>query len=348
MLKWLNTKGIPTHLNLGNPEAVDSKEIEASGESHKHADDAEHGNLDDDRTGDSHHEFSEETMKTLDRQIRITRADLETVGTTPGCPRCPDIDSGQHKTTKNHSRECRPETYLQYKEADSPKWRAVKHLIETVTDEPNTQSIPHDTKESDALPPPRDQPRLGSAEGDKVDPVYVDVPHVGDRHSSPDGSDPHHLSVDEAWDMLGPDEDEKADCMDDDEIPQLLEQDVPVSFISVGAEPAHANDNVYRLFSLKPTTFDVLYGRVKVVDENNRKMISLNVRGVDAFDCRTLRKDGVLWDLHVIESKSPNWIVESPPSTACCQWNLRINKDEMDPADYPKLKADGRRLLRYA
>ena len=34
-------KGIPTHLNLGEPKVVDLKEIEASEDPHKHADDAE-------------------------------------------------------------------------------------------------------------------------------------------------------------------------------------------------------------------------------------------------------------------------------------------------------------------
>ena len=48
--------------------------------------------------------------------------------------------------------------------------------------------------------------------------------------------------------------------MNNDEIPQLLGQDMVDSFTSSGAEPAHANDHVYRRFSLKPTTFVELYG----------------------------------------------------------------------------------------
>ena len=91
----------------------------------------------------THREFSEDALKTLDRQIHITKADLETFGTTPGCPRCTDIDFGRHKTTKNHSRECRLRMYLQYTEAGLPKWTA-NTLIEAVKDRPNTQPTPND------------------------------------------------------------------------------------------------------------------------------------------------------------------------------------------------------------
>ena len=75
--------------------------------------------------------------------------------------------------------------YLQYKEADSPERRAFRPLIEQVKDEPNTQPPPGDSRESEALPSPKDQPRLGSTEGDKVDPVHVEIQHGGDRQWSP-------------------------------------------------------------------------------------------------------------------------------------------------------------------
>ena len=70
----LNIKGIPTHLNLGDPKAVDFEEIEASEDPQRHADDAEREILEDDQVGDSHRQSSREALETLDRQIRNTNA----------------------------------------------------------------------------------------------------------------------------------------------------------------------------------------------------------------------------------------------------------------------------------
>ena len=53
-------------------------------------------------------------------------------------------------------------------------------------------------------------------------------------------SDPHHLFVDKAWDMLVSGSEHQADSMDDDEIPQFLEQDMVDSFISAGTVPVYA------------------------------------------------------------------------------------------------------------
>ena len=41
------------------------------------------------------------------RRMRITRKDLNNYGTTPGCPRCAEIDFGNHLTKVAHSEACR-------------------------------------------------------------------------------------------------------------------------------------------------------------------------------------------------------------------------------------------------
>ena len=359
----MNVKGIPTHLNLGDPEAIDFKFIEEKKDPHRLADEGDRDRLDDDRPSDvfpdrPSAELSEGTMKTLDRQIRITRADLKAFGSSPGCPRCADIDYGLFQTKKSHSRECRLRMYLEYREHDSPKWRAVKHLLDPTDVEPNTRPALREPLEVDELPPPQDQPRVGSTEGDLVDPVIdVEEPHGGGHWPSPE-ADPHALTPDQAWEMFGPDEDEANESMDEDELADISENAMMESFIAAGADSAHAHDHVHKLFSFKHATFMELYGRGKIVEEANTNLRSLNVKGLDAFDCRTFRPDNVPWDFNrkadrkmardIVDSKSPRWIVGSPPCTAFCQWNIGINKDKMDPVDFIKRKEEGKRHLSFA
>ena len=75
--------------------------------------------------------------------------------------------------------------------------------------------------------------------------------------------------------------------------------------------------------------------------EANQNLESLNVKGIAAFDSRTLRPDNIPWDFNrksdrrmardILGAKAPDWVIGSPPCTAFCQWNLGINKDKMDP-----------------
>ena len=74
----INIKGIPKHPNLGDPEAVDFDSIEEREDPHRHTDDIERDRLDDDRPGEAQTfppsaGLSEEAMKTMYEQIRITR-----------------------------------------------------------------------------------------------------------------------------------------------------------------------------------------------------------------------------------------------------------------------------------
>ena len=108
----LNIEAIPTHLNLGSPEEIDFKLIEESKDPHRHVDDVERDQLEDDQPAGENMELSEKSIKTLDKQIRITRADMDMFGSTPGCPRCANIELGLYKTKRMHSHECRLRMYL--------------------------------------------------------------------------------------------------------------------------------------------------------------------------------------------------------------------------------------------
>ena len=60
------------------------------------------------------------------RRIRITRKDLDKYGTTPGCPRCADLDYGLHKSKKAHNEECRRRIYGCYRREEDAKWAQVE------------------------------------------------------------------------------------------------------------------------------------------------------------------------------------------------------------------------------
>ena len=56
------------------------------------------------------------------RRVRITQRDLDNHETTPGCPRCVDIDYGNHLSKKAHSEECRNRFYAIFKAKNDAKW----------------------------------------------------------------------------------------------------------------------------------------------------------------------------------------------------------------------------------
>ena len=360
----MNIKGIPTHLNLGDSEAVDYKIIEEEPEPHRHADDADRDKLDDDQPAPDQSLLSDDAVKTLDRQIRITRADLNAYGSTPGCPRCADIEYGLHQTKKSHSRECRLRMYLQYREHDSPKWRAVRHLLDPsdaqkkdlppVDEERGQIDLPPPSQND--LPLPHDEPRIGGKDGEILVEDPPDILHGGDQRI--DQEDPFHLSPEQAWDMFGPEDDNQNESMDESELEEISAQDMVDSLMAAGAKSTHAHTHVNKMFSFKHATFVELYGRGKIVEEANLNLRSLNVRGIGAFDCRTLRPDQVPWNFNrkadrkmardILDTDDPKWVVGSPPCTAFCQWNLGINRDKMDPVEYLKMKEEGRRHLGFA
>ena len=72
---------------------------------------------------------------------------------------------------------------------------------------------------------------------------------------------------------------------------------------------------------------------------------SLNVRGLEVLDLRTLRPDGQPWDFsrpkdrawatRLVHQQRPRWIIASPPCTAVSvrNWNLnygRMNKEDVE------------------
>lgn len=84
---------------------------------------------------------------------------------------------------------------------------------------------------------------------------------------------------------------------------------------------------------------------------------SVNVTGLAAFDLRTLRGDGQPQDfripshrqdaLDLIDSLQSTWVSGSPPCTAFCQLNARLNFKNMKPEDVQVMMAQGRLHLPF-
>ena len=125
----LGVVGIPGKLTP--QQSVDANaEVEELIDPHENADETR-GHMDD---VDECIVIGSEKMKVMDRQIRITLKDLRHYGFSEGCPRCLDLQAGCYRTDRHHNDPCRLRLYLAYKDANSAKWRRVRHLIDPEPD----------------------------------------------------------------------------------------------------------------------------------------------------------------------------------------------------------------------
>ena len=99
------------------------------------------------------------------------------------------------------------------------------------------------------------------------------------------------------------------------------------------------------------------YGQGNLVTEANNKRQSLNLRGLNAFDLRTLKPDGTPWNFNdradrrltqkMIDEDDADWIVGSPPCTACRIWSRQMNYRKMDPEKVKVAIEEGIRHLSF-
>ena len=87
----------------------------------------------------------------------------------------------------------------------------------------------------------------------------------------------------------------------------------------------------------KRSTFFEWYGRGNMVGTANRRR-SLNCDGLCALDLRSLKPNGMPWDVRRAEDRAeagrlqdeedPDWVIGSPPCTGWCilNWNLNFQK----------------------
>ena len=100
-----------------------------------------------------------------------------------------------------------------------------------------------------------------------------------------------------------------------------------------------------------------LYGRGSIVRQANASRRDLNAVGLDALDLRTSKPDGSPWNFakrsdrkmarDLIDQKRPDFIIGSPPCTACCVWNQHLNFKRVHPDDAHKFVKYGMLNLKF-
>ena len=78
--------------------------------------------------------IDDRSMKQMDRQIRMTLNNCQRFGFTDGCPRCLDLETGAYRTNAHHNDNCRLNMYLAFRDANTAKWRTVRHVSEPEPD----------------------------------------------------------------------------------------------------------------------------------------------------------------------------------------------------------------------
>ena len=89
-------------------------------------------------------------------------------------------------------------------------------------------------------------------------------------------------------------------------------------------------------------TFVEMYGRGAIMNEANGPRRNLGLKGLSAFDMRTMKPGGGNWDFckvadrklayKMVQELNPDFVIGSPPCTDWCAWNQHLNFKRMDPA----------------
>ena len=64
------------------------------------------------------------------KRVRITKRNIDKYGTTPGCPRCADLNFGNQRTKKTHNEACRKRFYALFKADSDAKWAQAAHAYQ--------------------------------------------------------------------------------------------------------------------------------------------------------------------------------------------------------------------------
>ena len=133
---------------------------------------------------------------------------------------------------------------------------------------------------------------------------------------------------DEGHGMMGHMEEEMDDLLGDAMEEDVMNEDM-VALIDVmqtlGVEPVCAVRCATNVAPNKrsPATVTEAYGQGRIVDMANARARSLNVKGLDAMDLRTLKPDGSPWNFNrradrtlavqLIRGRRPTWLFGTPP-----------------------------------
>ena len=158
-------------------------------------------------------------------KARIIQKDLDKHGTTPGCPRCSEIDVGNRLSKGTHSEACRHSFYDLFKSSDDSKWaraayglqRRISHRRDLYQPE-HFPSSPVDLNQADMEPPPAKNPRRA---GDNDHGPDADDEDDDDDLREPD---PKRVRLDEGEELDSGYDPENAELFfdgEDDDVEQL-------------------------------------------------------------------------------------------------------------------------------
>ena len=123
----LNIRGLPHKFRMSEVEEDDSK-VEESPDPHANLDGPDEPDDPPSKSKGSKRKanITQEDTKKID--ARITAHDIERFGYSDDCPRCKDLEE-KGKSYRHHNDACKLRFYLEFKEANHAKWRAVQHLF---------------------------------------------------------------------------------------------------------------------------------------------------------------------------------------------------------------------------
>ena len=309
-----------------------------------------HENADDDIGQDEVHAALRDgdKLKKIDRQIRLTVQDFKRHGWTDGCPRCIDLQAGAFHTARHHTDECRLRMYTQFREANSQKWRKVKHLIEPEPDGQFQQKdIDLEGAQPSVIPQALDGANLLEASASH-EPILEP-----DLASAMEGVDAEQVQAGEAADIVIANEQPEEDVHDlfmgdeDDNDDAMMS-----ALMANGVNELHAKIAALSMNQREPTaTFIEVYGR-SIRDQSLHSRRNLNIEGLDALDLRTTKPNGEPWNFlkredrkkarKLIEDRNPDWLLGAPPCTPFSIWNYAMNYKKMDPDRVREMLDEGR------
>ena len=152
---------------------------------------------------------------------------------------------------------------------------------------------------------------------------------------------------------LDEDEDAVADLfVDSDDEDKVIN-----ALVQNGVQPDVAKKKARDIVNPNQATFVEMYGRGGTVREANTARRDLNVKGLAAFDIRTSKPDGNPWDfnkrsdrqlaMNMLDELDPYFVIGSPPCTAFCAWNAKMNFRKMPKDKVTAIIQEGQRHLNF-
>ena len=291
----------------------------------------------------------------VDKQLRITRSDLQQFGYTEACPKCIDIENGGKRDWLRHTTNCKLRLYLAFKENNHSKWQTVKHLFE----DPEFKKAELDREGAKDVPAASSE-RLVFEQNTPQASRSRDANAVGEDDMADD--EPLDAAMDNAFSL--PEED-VADLFapDDEDMPRaevaVDDTDAMIDSLRMaGVDRTTAISTAQAMYGVRHTqatpSVMEMYGR-SIHDLIRRR--NLNIEGLGALDLRTVKADGNPWNFNkksdrkmardLVSQQQPEWIIGSPPCTPFSIWNFGIHFKKMSPAKVEAMLEEGRVHLAF-